>query len=182
MDIWAGPVTQMPTFGTDTLASSIKQFCGGEVVLDWRLQCLLRFCWCFRLRSQHSYPSCSVARWGIRGFDHNGDDDTTPSSSLFLDGLTLQHGLVGEDDFGTTLKARAAALGIKDKIEVVSGVQTGACIVLSSIEDRGFVTHRGATGTLAESHLEEFTHVVMSAPCRHAGPRQPKSIPWWTTT
>jgi len=81
---------------------------------------------------------------------------------LHLTCFLSQHALVGDDTFGKMLKARILEVGIADSVQVLPDVQTGVCIVLSSVEDRGFVTHRGATGMLGEMHLEALTHSVMS--------------------
>lgn len=55
------------------------------------------------------------------------------------------------DNFGMVVKKRLLDVGIKDVHEFVNistEAQTGVCIVLSSTQDRGFVTHHGATGLL----------------------------------
>lgn len=64
------------------------------------------------------------------------------------------HGLVGNDPFGGFLRQRLAEVGVSDEMES-SEAGTGVCIVLSGLDDRGFVTQVSATGSLPESIQRE---------------------------
>ncbi|EKX40257.1 hypothetical protein GUITHDRAFT_56891, partial [Guillardia theta CCMP2712] len=71
------------------------------------------------------------------------------------------YGLVGDDEFGRFLRSKLADSNVEDRTQSSgdSEASTGVCIVLSGSNDRGFVTHVGATSKLGVGHLQEILEV-----------------------
>ena len=88
-------------------------------------------------------------------------------------------GAVGDDAFGKTLAAAAAADGVSALYQVSAGKPTGTCAVLVHEQERSLVANLAAAETLAEAHLDtpEVAAAVASArvvycagfPLTHAG-------------
>lgn len=116
VDIVAGPLVGLPTWGADVRTDHIRQTAGGSAL------------------------NVAVQMAALMGGS--------------IDGTCTLHGLVADDALGGFLRARVQAAGVQDNLQVApAGTQTGACIVLSGVSDRAFVSHTGANAALTTAHL-----------------------------
>ena len=63
-------------------------------------------------------------------------------------------GAVGDDAFGKTLAAAAAADGVAALYQVTADKPTGTCAVIVHDQERSLVANLAAAETLAEAHLD----------------------------
>ena len=69
-------------------------------------------------------------------------------------GYSAYVGAVGDDAFGKTLSAAAAADGVQALYQVTAAKPTGTCAVLVHEQERSLVANLAAAETLAEAHLD----------------------------
>lgn len=122
----------LPTWGTDTLASGIQLLPGGSAFNS----------------AVHASKYIGLKEYPIK-------------ISLF--------GAVGNDMFSGIMKKAIHDNDIEDHVVVRSGARTGSCIVMSSNNDRCFITDRGVVDMMMLEWFEEDDIIPLETSHLHVG-------------